>query len=270
MKRPAILVAAAAAACATSGPRVPEDTFSYSDAPSPAVYHIADTLVADVRSLLGSLQAVSASTFTMGLTFAADPGGVRVTGAVESLEATIDTPMTSAETLGIDDVSGTLGFLMGPSDVLEVTSFPEVGAPSPMFTFPTLPYLLFPRLVPGVVLPGATWVDTVTASYEGEVSASFTTVIDHTFVGDTVADGRPLLHIAVAARVAIELKANGEELLSDQAIEGTSNGFALWDPERKLVAYAWFDRDLEADVTIAGMPRIPVEIAGTTVLRLGG
>lgn len=262
----AVVATAAAAACAGAG-----GTFAYLvPSPASAVYHIADTMFVDVRSPLGSLDALSASTFTMGLHFSTDSGGVRVTGTVESLEATVDSPMTPAATMGLDDVSGTLGFLMGPYAIVEVTSLPEIGAPSPMLSIPTLPHLLFPRLVPGVVPAGATWADTVATSYESEVSVGFTTVTDYSFVGDTVVDGRTLLHIAVAAQVTIELEADGQDILSNQALEGSSKGFVLWDPERRLVAYGRFDRDMAGDMTIPGMPRIPLGITGPTVLRLGG
>lgn len=265
-----IALAGIAAGCVGTGGRSSADTFGHMvPSPARAVYHIADTMVVDLSSPPGSLEAVSASTFTMGLDFATDPGGVRVTGTVESLEATMDSPMTPTETAGLDDVSGTLGFLMGPYAVAEVTSFPEVGAPSPMLSFPSLPYLLFPRLVPGLVLPGATWADTATTSYEGEVGVTFSTVTDYTLVGDTAVDGRSLMHIAVAAQVTIGLEADGE-ILSNQSLEGSSNGFLLWDPERKLVAYGWFDRDMAGDMTIPGMPTIPLGITGSTVLRLGG
>lgn len=264
------ITATAAAACAGTGGRSPADTFAYVvPSPANAVYHIADTIILDLSSPLGSLEAVSASTFTMGLAFAMDPGGARVTGTVESLEATMNSPMGPAESAGLDDVSGTLGFLVGPYSVVEVTSFPEIGAPSPMVSFPALPHQLFPSVVPGVVLPGATWTDTATTSYEGEVDATFSTIADYTLVGDTVVDGRSLLHIAVAAQVAIELEAD-EEILSNQSLEGSLNGFVLWDPERRLMAYGRFDRDMAGNMTIPGMPTIPLGITGPTVLRLGG
>ena len=260
----------AAAACAGTGGRSPTDTFSYVvPSPANAVYHIADTIVIDLSSPLGSLEAVSASTFTIGLAFATDPGGARVTGTVESLEATMTSPMGPAESAGLDDVSGTLGFLVGPYSVMEVTSYPEVGAPSPMLSFPALPHQLFPRIVPGVVLPGATWTDTATTSYEGEVDATFSTITDYTLVGDTVVDGRSLLHIAVAAQVAIELEAD-EEILSNQSLEGSLNGFILWDPQRRLAAYGRFDREMAGNMKMPGMPTIPLGITGPTVLRLGG
>ena len=264
----AIFATVVAAACATSGPRIPEDTFAYSGSPAPATYDVADTMVVGVNSPLGALEIVSGSTLTVGLAFAEDSGGVRVTGTVEHLEATLDIPLGGTETADLDDLSGALAFLRGPYGVVEVTSFPEVGSPSPMFSLPTLAYLIFPSLAAGAVDPGATWVDTVTSSFEGDVGVTFTTVTNYTFVGDTLVDGRPLRHIATAAELTIRAEMDQLGASGDQALNGTSHGFALWDPERRLVVYAWFDRQLSGDMTMPGMPTVPVEMTGPTVLRL--
>lgn len=264
----AIFAAVVAAACATSGPRIPEDTFAYSGSPAPATYEVADTVVVGVNSPVGALEIVSGSTLTLGLIFTADSGGVRVTGTVEHLDAVVDIPFGGTETADLDDVSGTLDFLRGPYGVLEVTSFPEVGAPSPMFSLPTLAYLLFPSLAGGTVEPGATWVDTVTSSFEGDVGVTFTTITNHTFVGDTLVDGRPLRHIATGAEVTIRMEMDELGTSADQALTGSSHGFALWDPERRLVVYAQSDRRLSGDMTMPGMPTIPLEMTGPTVLRL--
>jgi len=66
-----------------------------------------------------------------------------------------------------------------------------------------------------------------------------------------------------------ELEAD-EEILSNQSLEGSLNGFVLWDPERRLMAYGRFDRDMAGNMKIPGMPTIPLGITGPTVLRLGG
>lgn len=270
--RPLVTIAAAtvAAGCAGPGGPSPADTFTYT-LPSPpgAVYEIADTLVVEANSPLGAMGVVSGATVTMGLAFATDPGGVRVTGTVESLEASMDNPIGGTETADLDDVSGTLDVLIGRYGVVDVASFPEVsGALAPMSSFAVLAHLLFPRLTPGVPDPGATWTDTVTSSFEGEVGLTSTTASTYTFVGDTVVDGLSLLHIGVASEVTIELEVEEQGASFSQTLTGSAHGFALWDPARRLVAYGRFDRDLEGDVTMPGMPTIPVGITGPTVVRL--
>ena len=267
----AALATVLGAACATSGPPEPEDTFSYDAVPAPATYHIADTMVLDVNSPLGAVEVVSGAALTLGLAFAPDPGGARATGTVESLEASMTNPMGPSETAGLDDVSGTLDFVLGRYGVVEVTALPEVsGALASMASFPALAHVLFPRLVPGVVLPGATWTDSVTTSAEGEVNLTATTVATYGFAGDTLVDGRALLRVTVTADVAMELEGQLEGTSIVQILEGSANGFVLWDPERRLVAYGWFERDLDGDMTMPGVPPIPVGAGGPTVLRLEG
>ena len=266
----AVIAAALAAACATPGTPAPDQQLSYGAGPSPASYEIADTLVLDINSPLGALEVVSGATVTVALAFAPDPRGMRVTGTVESLEATITNSMGPTETASLEDVSGVLEFLVGRYGVVHVALFPEVsGALAPTSSFPVLPYVLFPRLAAGVVDPGSTWTDTVTASVEGEVDLASTTVATYTLMGDTVVDGRPLVRIAVTSEDAIELQGDQQGTLIRQTLEGSANGFVLWDPERRLMAYGQFDRDLEGDMTMPGVPPIPVRITGGTVLRLG-
>ena len=121
-----------------------------------------------------------------------------------------------------------------------------------------------------MVLPGATWTDSVTTSAEGEVNLTATTVATYGLVGDTLVDGRALLRVTVTADVAMELEGQLEGTSIVQILEGSANGFVLWDPERRLVAYGWFERDLDGDMTMPGVPPIPVGAGGPTVLRLEG
>ena len=267
----AVIATVVTAACATSGAPAPEEPLAYSASPAPASYEIADTLVLGVNSPLGALEIVSGATVTLALAFAPDPRGVRATGTVESLDATLTNPMGPSEDADLDDVSGVLEVLVGRYGVVHVASFPEVsGALAPASAFPALAYLLFPRLAEGVADPGSTWTDSVTTSAEGEVTLTSTTVSTYTLAGDTLVDGRPLVHITVAADVAIELQADQQGTPISQTIAGSANGFLLWDPERRLVAHGRFEGDMEGDMTMPGIPPIPVEISRSTVLRLGG
>ena len=110
------------------------------------------------------------------------------------------------ETATIDDVSGSFEVVIGRSGVGELLSFPQVtGAMSQTALFPLLSFLLFPRLPDGEADPGATWVDTATASGDaGDMTTTATLVSTYTLVGDTLVDGRALVHIAVAREVTID------------------------------------------------------------------
>ncbi|MYH51775.1 MAG: hypothetical protein F4139_02370 [Gemmatimonadetes bacterium] len=264
-----IIAAGVAASCATPATPPPEEVLTYRVNPEPASYQIADTMVLDINSPLGAFEILAGATVTMGLTFAEDPGGVRVTGTVERFAGSVTNPMGPTETAGLDDVSGTLDILADRYGIVEVASFPEVSGPlAPMSSFPTLPYLLFPRLEEGATDPGSTWTDSVTTSTEGEVDLTSTTVTSYTLMGDTVVEDRTLVRIDVEANIALELEADQQGTMIGQALEGSANGFVLWDPERRLVVYGQFARDLEGDMTMAGIPPIPVGISGPTVLVL--
>ncbi|MYA64912.1 MAG: hypothetical protein F4Y21_09725 [Gemmatimonadetes bacterium] len=108
----------------------------------------------------------------------------------------------------------------------------------------------------------------MTTSTEGEVDLTSTTVTSYTLMGDTVVEDRTLVRIDVEANIALELEADQQGTMIGQALEGSANGFVLWDPERRLVVYGQFARDLEGDMTMAGIPPIPVGISGPTVLVL--
>lgn len=268
-RSPVLVVTALAAACATPGAPAPEEPLAYGAGAASAGYEIADTMVLDVNTPLGALEVVSGAAVTMALAFAPDPQGVRVTGTVERLEATMTNPMGPAETAGLEDVSGVLEVVVGRYGVVHVASFPEVsGALATASSFPALAHLLFPRLAEGVADPGSTWTDSVTMSAEGEVDLTSTTVSTYTLAGDTLADGRTLLRISVAADVAIELEGEQQGTVISQTVEGSVTGFVLWDPGPRLVAFARFEGELEGDLTMPGVPPMPVGITRSTVLRL--
>ena len=215
--------------------------------------------------------AVSLNSSTeLGLAFRTDPGGVRVTGTVDRFEGAAS-GMMGTETATIDDVSGRFEVVIGRSGVAELVSFPQVtGAMSQTSLFPLLAFLLFPRLPDGEADPGATWVDTATVSGDaGEMTTTSTLVTTYTLVGDTLVDGRALVHIAMAGEVTIDNKIEEVGMSATQEITGSANGFILWDPERGLLAYAEFEQDFDGAMTMSGMG-IDMTIAGTTRIRLEG
>ena len=259
-----------------AGPGVPPpaDTLTYGlPSPPAAVYHMTDSLAVGVAMPGAGNMAVTLNSYTgLGLGFRTDPGGVRVTGTVDRFEGSVTGGMMGTETATIDDVSGSFEVVIGRSGVGELLSFPQVtGAMSQTALFPLLSFLLFPRLPDGEADPGATWVDTATASGDaGDMTTTATLVSTYTLVGDTLVDGRALVHIAVAREVTIDNEIEEVGMSATQAIAGSANGFVLWDPERGLVAYAEFEQDLEGAMTLSGVGTIDTTIAGTTRIRLEG
>lgn len=273
---PTIGAAAVAAGCAGPGGPSPADAFTYA-VPSPpdAVYQVADTMSIDMSSPAGDMEVTGTGSVTMALAFLADPGGMRVTGTVQSFSGTFTNPMMGTQTAGLDDVGGNLEVVVGRHGVEELVSFPELAGPvAPMSSFPALGYLLFPRVPGGDVDPGATWVDTVNSS-TGTASMSMwsttNAVNTYTLVGDTVVGGRGLVHIAVAAEVETEttIREGGVNPMV-QKMAGSSDGFVLWDPELRLVAYAEYERNLAGTMSMGGMGSMALTVTGPTRIRLEG
>ena len=258
-----------------AGPGVPPpaDTLTYGlPSPPAAVYHMTDSLGASMTVPGAGNMAVSLNSSTeLGLAFRTDPGGVRVTGTVDGFTGSATGGMMGTETATLDDVSGSFEVVIGRSGVAELVSFPQVtGAMSQTSLFPLLSFLLFPRLPDGEADPGATWVDTATVSGDvGDMTTTSTLVTTYTLVGDTLVDGRALVHIAMAGEVTIDNKIEEVGMSATQEITGSANGFVLWDPERGLLAYAEFEQDFDGAMTMSGMV-IDLTIAGTTRIRLEG
>ena len=274
MTRTPITIAAAvfAVGCAgTGGPSGRNLTYSV-PSPRSAFYHIGDTMSIDMDTPGGSFTITGAGTVTIALAFASDPVGVRITGTVEAFEGSIDNPMMGTQTAGLDDVSGTLEVLVGRHGVEELASFPELAGPvAQMSSFPALAFLLFPRMPVGDADPGATWVDTVAVSTDtDEVSTASTTVSTYTLVGDTVVDGRTLAHIAVATHITTESDIEQGGMSITQSVEGPANGFFLWDPERRLVVRAEYERSVEGTMSMANVGTMSMAITGPTRIRLEG
>ena len=140
-----------------------------------------------------------------------------------------------------------------------------------MSSFPALAFLLFPRMPDGDVDPGATWVDTVATSTDtDEVSTTTTAISTYTLVGDTLVGGRTLVHIAVATHIATETDIEQGGMSITQNVEGPSDGFFLWDPERGLVVQGEYERSVEGTMSMANLGTMSMAITGPTRIRLEG
>ncbi|MDE2763339.1 MAG: hypothetical protein OXQ94_16220 [Gemmatimonadota bacterium] len=264
-------VAVAAAGCGGPGGPTPADTLTYG-VPSPpsAVYHIADTMSIEVQSPFGGTEITGEGSVTIALAFRPDPGGVRVVGTVEAFDGSMAHPMMGTQTAGPDDLSGDLEVVVGRTGVEELVSFPELsGAVAQVSSFPALAYILFSRMPPGDADPGATWVDTVASLNESMGASTSTTAIGtYTLLGDTVVDGRNLVHIAVANEVVVESTFEEGGMSVTQSSRGSTDGHVLWDPERRLVARAEYERDVAGTMSMGGMGSMDMAVKGPTRIRL--
>ena len=289
MRHTAFLAAAAAtllSACASSGPspgEAPADhPFRY-EVPSPptATYQFGDTITTIMTMPDGEMEMAQSSSSTVTLTFAADTGGVRVSGTVSDYTQSMSSGMLGDMDLGGGELTGELEFVVGPLGNVEMISTPEVAsADLPMaipFQFSAVD--LFPRFPGHPLEPGDTWADTTIASEDmgaapampggGELSgtAENTTVYTYTLVGDTVVDGRTFQKITVTAITTMLASADqGGEAVSQDMIS-TVDGFVLWDTDRRLVAVAELVRTADGTMSMMGMS-IAMTMAGPSRIRL--
>ena len=266
-----VVAVAALAGCTGPSSPYPPGWLSYG-LPSPpyAVYEIADTVAGIVKSPVGDLEIAGEYSMWLDLSFEGAPGGMRVRGIAEGFEGTLSDPMqaTVAEDLGY--LTGPLEFVLNRRGVVEVTSFPELSGPdAEVFSFAGLAYDIFPRLPDTVMDPGGTWSDTQRWHTDGEVTEVVSrTVYTYTLVGDTVVDGRGLLHIAAAGKVDIRIYTGRAGKLTRRDMTGSSTGVILWDPERRLVAYHEYERDLMGTVSRPGRVPFGLSLKGPVRIRL--
>ena len=139
-----------------------------------------------------------------------------------------------------------------------------------MFSFAALAHDLFPRLPDSVVDPRGTWVDTLRWHTDGQraevVSRSAYT---YTLVGDTLVDGRGLLHIAVAGKVDLMVFVGRPGRLTRRHMTGSSTGIVLWDPERRLAAYHEYERDSGGNCEQTGQGTVRAESRGAGADSVG-
>jgi len=270
-----VTIGAAVAVGGCAGPGDPPlaDPMAYG-MPSPEgatfYYELADTLAVAMEVPVGTMEGTVATTARVGLAFQADPGGVRVTGTVDSFAGTMTSAMMEPESGGLGDVAGTLEVVVGGQGVEDLVSFPKVrGSMAQTSPFPLLAFLLFPRLPEGEIEGRETWVDTATVSGDtGEMTTLTRMVSTYTLAGNTVVDGRTLVRIEVAGETTVENDIGLGAMMVEQKLEGSSSGFFLWDPERGLVTYAEYEQELEGTATVPTMGSFGLSLAGPMRIRL--
>ena len=266
---PTLAAVAALAGCTGPASPYPPGWLSYGfPSPPHAVYEMADTVAGVAKSPVGDLEVAGQYAMSMDLSFERAPEGMRVRGIAEGFEGTLTDPVQGAAATELEYLTGTLEFLMNRRGVVEVVSFPELsGLDAEVFSFAELAHNLFPRLPDTIVEPGGTWLDTLRWHTDGRVTEVISrTVYDYTLVGDTVVDGRGLLHIAAAGTVEYRIYTGRAGNLTRQSMEGSSTGVILWDPESRLVTSHEYERDLAG--TVSRPHRAPFELRLTEVVRI--
>ena len=265
-----------AAGCVTIGVPAATGHMAYGiPGTSYTVYEIADTIVTEMTTPEGEAPVVTsassttllveflrstsvsggvATTFDRSAPLSPLSGRMRVRGRVTGFDAIQSSPAAGVVSGDLDDVTGYLQAMIGRHGLDELASLPAVsGAAANDYLFPMLGHALFPRMPTAWVDPGDSWVDTVTVTGDGEGTSPATTWIrTHTLVGDTLVKGLMLIHIAVASKITMEGVTEGTGMPITGQLTGTMNGSVMWDPERRMVAYAEYHRDWRIATTGSG------------------
>lgn len=233
-----------------------------------ATYHIADTLVTAMNIPTGAMEVTITTSATLATTFAADPGGVRITATPQSLSMTMANPMMGSQTLE-PEATGDLVFVLDPRGAVTVVSTPEIEGPAgSTAAVAGMPYEMFPRLPGAAVGAGDTWVDTISWSQEvPEATTTTTSVYTYTVAGDTVVDGSSLLKIEMAGEVDTKGTVDMGGMSADQTITGTDTGYALWDIAAGQLHSMKLERDYTGNMNTP-MGAMPMQISGTSHRRL--
>ncbi len=259
--------------CSVPGGASPAGELAYylPETPS-ATYRVADTLHITVDSPMGPLTIGQRSVVTLAMAFERGEGGIRVTADVEDFNAVLDNPMGGPLAADESHVEGSLVFVMGRRGEVELLSTPKVAGPGAVLSsFSSLAYGIFPRLPARAVEPGESWVDTVTWSgSEGPAEVSSTSVYTYTLLGDTLVDGRTLLHISVSGDAEVITELNQDGNLVEQRVSGTEAGFVLWDAGLGLLYASDVDRQMSGTMSFleAGIPAMSLEVRGPARTRL--
>lgn len=232
-------------------------------------YQVADTMILSIGSQSETTQLKSVAGATLSVNFRGGPEGVRVEAEIMDFSGSTGNAEMGTMSLGRDDATGSMIFIVGPTGAIEEVARPELSRNAGQFSlFNQLPYDLFPGLPGRAADPGESWSDTVVwHSAAGGMETTSITARTYTLVGDTVMDGRSLLTIALSAEVAISASGSQGGRATTSNITGTLTGRVLWDADTGLLHMAELMRDYTGESTMEGRPPGAVGFAGIQRLR---
>jgi hypothetical protein len=268
-----LVVVLALAACGGGPPEPPALAYGDHTESSLSYEHGDTTEVA--MSVMGQRMDVSqAGVATYGVELAHTPDGIAVTITVQDLAATISQPMGAPIRIDEGDVDGSLQFTLGRrGGTLSVMRRPSVtDEASQMVSGLELAHTFFPGLPGRAVGVGDSWIDTVTFQGEdGPGERSETSVLTYSVVGDTVVDGRTLLHISMSGTSRSEQDMEMGGMAIHQESEAEVEGYVLWDFQRRLMFEHYRRATGSGTVSLPIMPAaIPIEVIATKRTRLRG
>ena len=267
-------LAFATLALAACGSGAPEPVGMAFELPDPAVldYVTGDTVRIDIDAGGQSLQARIATSAAVGVTFTRVDDGVQVSMAFDDFSGRLTQPMGGPQTADASDIDGPLLFTLDRRGHASRVTEPDLSGNAPQFLQPlALAHTFFPRVPGGPVPAGHTWQDTI--RYDGETGGgqevSAVSTLTYTVVGDTLVDGRSLLH--VSAQGSTEQSARGTIAGQSftQSIRGDLEGSYFWDLQRRLMVESVMDVDARGTMNVAIAPvPLSIRVRGQTETRL--
>lgn len=254
------LTSMALASCGPGGPPAPPG-LAYGMPTAPAVTYTAEGRAnIDIDAEGQTMQAQGSSSMTLDVTFAESSEGLDVTMEVREFQATQSNPMGS-QSVDEEGIDGPVVITLDRTGEATVVAEPSVSGTTEQFFQPLeLAYGFFPKLPGRAAEVAQSWTDTV--SYEGtpgDGEIKVTRVLEYTMVGDTVIGGSSLLKITFDGTV--EQVARGQITGMDfsQNLSGTTSGWHLWDPNRRLLVQSHADGDLRGTMEVAAAP-VPLAV----------
>lgn len=267
-RRTLLPLAAVWLAACSSGPPAPPALAYGEQSVSAAAYSFADSTSVSLSVMGQSMRLSQEGVAEYEVTFGEAPSGVGVTFAVRSMDATLSQPMGAPVRIDESMVQGDLAFALDRQGNATVDRRPTVAdEASQMVSGLSLAHTFFPALPGRAAMPGESWVDSLTYSgQEGPGTREESAVLRYTVVGDTVVDGRALLHIGVEGTTSLHNDMEFSGMQVSQTSELEVSGFVLWDVQRGVMFEQYKESAGSGQVSVPIAP-VPIPISVRSVQR---
>ena len=245
-----------------------------------ATYAVSDTTVTVMNAVGNDVDMTMGSAATLELTFERDADGLLISGTVLDGGSSMSSATVPSGSVTVDDIEGDFEIVLGPLGEVQVRSLPESGGALALTnTLASVASDLFPRFPEDPVEFGDVWADTADASAtEADIAeaemlgvtgaeSSGSTITTYTLVGDTVVAGRTLLQISIKVDGTMTSTAEVQGMEAAMDMTSVTDGFFLWDPERRLLAAVELMRTADTTTMMQDLA-MTMTVVGTVTLRL--
>jgi hypothetical protein len=220
-----------------------------------------------------NLPVVMEGSGTLEARFEPRGDGTRVTAEYRSWSASISNPMAGGQSADQTQIRGATVFDLDARGRVAVVSLPEVtGSAAELYDGTQFAHDFFPRLPGRLPEAGESWTDTIAyQSAAGGTDGRVESAVRYTAVGDTVVDGRRLLHIRGESQERMELRGSSDGETFTQSLRGTSTHTYLWDGQAGILHSSRVEGELTGSMAVESIGmQFPVRGGGRTVMRRTG